>query len=191
VIILEFLRLSIHQTSAEIGVQTQGANQNIRSPRGDLSIQQKPANVEMESPAGQLEIDSSAAWAALGVGPHLEWMNSIYSQSKGVVLQAIAKTVEEGNRMAQITNHQDAFADLASRVFPLTDPIDYLGDPSYFNVKVRYTPRAPIINIEPQKAEIQYTPHKPEVVYNPGNVGIYMKQMNSIDIQVSQYDWYK
>lgn len=188
---LEFLRLSIHQTNAQIGIQTQAADQDIHSQKGDLSIQQSPAKMEMESPAGELEIDSSAAWTALGVGPHLEWMNSIYSQSKSVVLQAIAKIVEDGNRMAQITNHQDAFADLALDVFQRENPIEYAGEPSCLNVKVQYRAHSPIINIEPQKTEIQYTPNKPEVQYHPGSVDVYVKQKNSIDIQVSQYDWYK
>jgi hypothetical protein len=188
---MEFLRLSIHQTFGQIGIQTQLASQDIRSPRGDLSIQQPSAKMDIQSPRGELEIDSSAAWAALGKGNHLEWMSSIYSQCKSVALQAIAKTVEDGNRMARITNHQNAFADLASDVYQRVNPIVYAGEPSYFNVKMQYTPRAAIINIEPQKAEIQYTPSKPEIQYNPGSVDIYMMQMNSIDIQVSQYDWYK
>ncbi|BBH23906.1 hypothetical protein Back11_52510 [Paenibacillus baekrokdamisoli] len=188
---MEFLRLSIHQTNAQIGIQTQLAGQDIHSRAGDLSIQQPPAKVEMESPAGELEIDSSEAWAALGKGPHLEWLNSIYSQSKSVALQAIAKMVEDGNRMAQITNHQNAFADLAQDVYQRKNPIEYAGEPSYFNVKVHYQSHSPIINIEPQKAEIQYSPNKPEVQYNPGSVDVYVKQKNAIDIQVSQYDWYK
>jgi hypothetical protein len=188
---MELQRLSIHQTYGQIGIQTHLASQDIHSSSGDLSIEQPSAKMDIQSPHGELQIDSSAAWAALGVGSNLQWMNSIYSQSKSVVLQAIAKIVKDGHRMSQITNHQNAFADIAKDVFERTNPIQYAGEASYMNVKINYEAKAPIINIEPQKPEIQYTPQKPEVQYNPGSVDIYIKQMNSIDIQVSQYDIYK
>ncbi|MEB3102343.1 DUF6470 family protein [Ferviditalea candida] len=185
------LRLSIRQTYAQIGIRTHRASQDIHSNKGDLSIQQPQAKMDIQQPGGELTIDSSAAWTALGIGPNLEWTNFIYSQSKSIALQAIARIVEEGNRMAQITNPRNAFADLAKDVYFRENPVEYVGEASYFNVKVHYQPRAPIINIEPQKPQIQYTPNKPEVQYNPGSIEMYLQQKNSINIQVSQYDLYK
>jgi hypothetical protein len=188
---LELQRLSIHQTYGQIGIETHIASQDIHSSSGELTIEQPSAIMDIKSPHGELQIDSSAAWAALGTGNHLDWMSSIYSQSKSVVLQSIAKIVRDGHRMSQITNHQNAFADLAKDVLERTNPIQYVSEASLFNVKLIYNPQAPVINIEPQKAEITYTPQKPDVQYHSGSVYIYLKQMNSIDIQVSQYDIYK
>jgi hypothetical protein len=189
---LNDVRLSIRQTYAQIGITTHSASQDIRSPLGDQSIRQPQAKVDIQQPPGELTIDSTAAWMALGQGPHLEWMNVIYSQMDSVALQAIAKMVEDGNRMAQITNPQDAFADIASEATLLSNPIQYVGEASTLNVKMDYKANVPIIHIEPQQPQIQYIPRKPEVQYNPGSVDIYLKQRNSIDIRVvSRYDQYQ
>jgi hypothetical protein len=189
---MELLRLSIHQTYAQLGIQTHSASQEIHSPAGELSIMQPSAKMEIQSPQGELHIDSSAAWAALGHGNHLEWMNMIYSQTKSIVLQAIARTAQEGSRMAQITSPDNAISEIAKERFINNhNTIQYTGQPAYDNVKVSYESHKPVIRIEPQQAQIEYTPHKPEIQYNPGAVDIYIKQMNSIDIQVSHYDYYK
>ncbi|WP_274654197.1 DUF6470 family protein [Paenibacillus humicola] len=185
-------RLSIRQTYAQIGIETHQASQDMHAPLGDQSIEQPQAKLEIRQPTGVLTIDSSAAWTGLGQGPHLEWLNSIYSQEKTIILQVIAKTVEDGNRMAQITNPQDAFADIAGNVLPLEpSPIQYVGEASSLNVKIDYQPREPEIEAVPQYPRIRYIPRKPEIQTNPGAVDIYLKQRNSIDIQVSRYNLYQ
>ncbi|MBP3966769.1 DUF6470 family protein [Paenibacillus lignilyticus] len=186
----QFPRLSIHQTYAQIGIQTNNASLEMQSPPGDLSIEQPPAIVDIQSPRGELEVDSTAAFTALGTGPHLDWMNSIYSQYKNVALQAIAKIVEDGNRMAQISNPNNAFAELAREAFHHQNRIVYTGEASIDNVRVRYTPHAPIINIEAQKPIIEYTPRKPETQYHPGSVEVYLRQRNSVEFSVGEYDKY-
>ncbi|XOK61311.1 DUF6470 family protein [Paenibacillus elgii] len=188
---MNLLRLSIQQTLGQIGMQSQNASTDMRSPRGQLSIEQHPAQMDFHSEPGELRIDSSAAWAALGSGPHMEWMNSIYSQAPGIALQGIARIVENGNRMAQIHNPRNAFAELAQNAFSNESSVQYVGPASNMNVKIQYEAKAAVTNIEARKADIQYTPMKPEIRYNPGRVDIYMRQMNSIDIQVTTYDWYK
>lgn len=188
---MNLLRLSIQQTYGQIGIQTHNASLDIQSPRGEQSIVQHPAELDFHAESGQLTIDSSNAWAALGKGPHMEWLNSIYSQVPNIFLQGLAKIVEDGNRMAQISNPENAFAAIARDWNQRLGSIEYASTPSYFNVKVQYTANAPQTNIEPVKADIQYTPKKPEVQYTPGSVESYMKQMNSIAIKVTEYDMYQ
>ncbi|MFC0212907.1 DUF6470 family protein [Paenibacillus chartarius] len=182
------LRLSIRQTFGQIGIQTNEGSVSMESTRGEMQIQQPPAKVEMQSPAAVLTIDSSAAWDALGVGPNLATMSRIYSQSSSIALQAIAKIVADGNRMAQITNPNNAFAELAADVFERESPIQIAGEPGYNNVKVQIEAQKPTIDIQAQKPVIQYTPGNVNIQYTPGNVDIYMRQQNSIKISVSRYD---
>lgn len=188
---MHLMRLSIHQTFGQIGIQTQSASQSIHSPSGDLSIRQPSADMQIESPPGQLTIDSSAAWDALGKGGNLAWSSRIYSQSKDLLLQAIAKTAADGQRMADILSPGNPFAEIA-RSDALSDPpsVSYTGPAGYSNVKVNYEPQEAVIQITPRQPEIAYTPNKPEVQYNPGSVDIYLQQRNSIDIQVSEYNMY-
>ncbi|SDO61627.1 hypothetical protein SAMN04487897_11810 [Paenibacillus sp. yr247] len=184
-------RLSIHQTFAQIGIDTQKAQLSIESPRGQLEVKQEAASMDITSPKGELSVDSSAAWSALGKGDHLEWMNQIYSQLQSVALQAIGKIVEDGNRMAMITNPSNSFAEIAANQMNEQNPVEYVGEASNLNVKLNYEMKKPEINITPHQTDIQYTPQKPQISYAPGNIDIYVKQKNSIEINVSSYDWYK
>lgn len=188
---MHLLRLSIHQTFGQIGIQTQQASQSIQSPRGDLSIRQPQADMQIESPPGQLAIDSSAAWDALGKGGNLAWSSRIYSQSKDLLLQAIAKTASDGAQIGDILNPGNPFAQIARRDAMSGPPsVSYTGPAGYSNVKVNYDPQQPSIQVTPHKAETDYTPRKPEFEYHPGSVQTYVQQRNSIDIHVSDYNLY-
>lgn len=186
---MHFLRLSIHTTNAELGIETRNARQEIKSPPGILSIDQKPPEMNIHSQDGVLSIDQSDAWAAYSLGGNLRWQNHIYSQSKDIALRGIARIVQDGKRMADITNPRSAFADLA-RDWNNGTGINYTESPTYFGVKVHYEPQPVQIDIEPQPADIHFEPQKPIVQYIPGDVNIYLKQKESIDMRVSEYNWY-
>ncbi|MEI7025665.1 DUF6470 family protein [Paenibacillus sp. y28] len=181
----------MRQTFAQIGMETQNASVDMSSPDGELSIEQPQAKMDFKYDPGTLSIDSSAAWAALGKGGHLGWMNRIYSQLPEIFKQSLAKKAQEGQRAAQITNPANAFAEIARNNVWNGSGIQYTGPASVDNVNIQYEPGKPQTNIDPVKPSIQYTPVKPEVSFNRGSVDIYMKQMNSLDIWVSEYDWYK
>jgi len=186
------LRLSIRQTYSQIGVTTTNAKVEIESPDGELSIDQKPAKIEIEAPPGKLTVDSSAAWTALGRGSHLEWMSSVYGQIHGIVMQNVAGIVEDGNRLANIANPNDAVAEIAYSNSKIKSPVNFVGGhPSFTNVNVKFEPNDPTINVEPQKADIEFIPQKPQLQYTKGNVELYLRQKNSINIYVSEYDLYK
>ncbi|TCZ76843.1 hypothetical protein E0485_12740 [Paenibacillus albiflavus] len=187
---MDRLRLSIHQTNALIGMESKDSSISMRSPHGELSIEQPKAKMDIQSPKGELVIDSSKALDALAMGPHLRFMNNIYSQSPNVLQQAISKIVEDGNRMIQITNPRNAFADNAADVFTRKNPIEYATPASCLNVEVQYYPQKPIVHIEQQRPIINYTPHMPEIQYNPGFLNIYLQQKNSIQFSVSKYNMY-
>lgn len=183
---MDMLRLSIHQTFAQIGIQTTPGQQQMESPRGDLEIHQEPASMQITSPNGDLEIDSSQAWAALGQGNHFEWLKSIYSQMDNIALQAIAKIVEDGNRMADFRNPSNAFADLAAARWREKSPIQYVGEASNLNVKVHYEMRPTEIEWETHKPDIRYTPVKPNIYYSRETIEMYLRQKNTIDIRLSE-----
>jgi len=187
---MDRMRLSIQQTNALIGMESRDATISIRSQKGELSIEQPKATMDIQSPQGELVIDSSKAMDALGTGPHMRFMNYIASQSHNVLLQAISRIVEDGNRMAQITNSRNAFADNASDVFARKNPIVYTTPASCLNVEIQYYPQKPIVHIEQQRPIINYTPHTPEIQYNPGFLNIYLRQKNSIQFSVSKYNMY-
>ncbi|MFC4811616.1 DUF6470 family protein [Paenibacillus sp. GCM10023250] len=186
------LRLSIRQTYAAIGIESGPAKQEMTSPRGDQQIEQPAAKMDFQSVSGRLEVDSSQAWHALGKGPNLEWSSAVYSQMKSVFLQQLAQKVEEGKRLADLANPRNAFADLARQVYYRSNLVDYQTiKPDYDNVKLSYTPGETSTRIEASPVHIRYEPRKPEIHAERGKLDIYLRQKNSIDIEVSTYDLYK
>ncbi|WP_127532072.1 DUF6470 family protein [Paenibacillus kobensis] len=186
------LRLSIRQTFAFIGMDSEPARLQIHSQPGDLQIEQPPAVMEFQSSKSELSADSSQAWHALGKGPNLEWSSSIYSQMKSVFLQNLAQQVEEGKRMANITISRSAFADLAQDALFRPNPVNYqVATPGYDNVRMSYTPGSVDTRMESTPVQINFTPRPVE--FNPqlANLDIYLRQKNSINIEVTQYDLYK
>jgi hypothetical protein len=186
------LRLSIRQTYAAIGIDSEPAHQHMHMPQGDQQIQQPSAKMEFKTTPSQLSIDSSDAWHALGHGPNLEWSSAIYSQMKSIFLQQLAKQVEEGKRLADITNPRSAFADLAQDALFRPNPVDYQTvSPGYLNVHLGYNTGAVRTEIEASPVRLEYTPHKAEIEAQQGKLDIYLRQKNSIEISVVQYDLYK
>jgi hypothetical protein len=186
------LRLSIRQTYAAIGIETRPARQQMQSPPGELQIEQPPARMDFSKEPAKLEIDSSQAQHALLMGPYLEWSSFVNGQMKEVFLQQLANKVEEGARLAQITNPRNAFADLAREHVFRRSLVDYRAAvPGYDNVRVHYDPGTVHTDIQTFRPEIRYTPHKPDIQTQQGKTEIYLRQKNSIDIQVTTYDLYR
>ncbi|MDQ0116554.1 DUF6470 family protein [Paenibacillus harenae] len=186
------LRLSIRQTFAAIGIESRAAQQSIQSYSGDQQIKQPQAEMNFSSTPAQLEIDSSQAWSALAKGPHMEWNQQLYSQMKSVFLQNLAQRVQEGHQMANITNKRNAFADIAKNKVFDQSLVNYIPEtPDYDNVHISYSPGDVDTAITPSLVEIEYTPIKPEIQVDRGKLDIYLRQKNSISIDVTTYDWYK
>ncbi|OPA75661.1 hypothetical protein BVG16_20220 [Paenibacillus selenitireducens] len=190
---MELQRLSIRQTYGKLGMETQNAQQTMESPRGELSIETQQPIIHGNYEPGNLSIDSSAAWNALGVGSHGQWLNLIYSQMDQIALQAIAKQVEDGHRMGDITNKRNAFADIAKKASQGDlEPVNYTTPASVLNVKVQFDP-APYQSEVVQQANINmsYTPQRVNAQYEAGKVNISIREPYSIDIRVTDYsmDW--
>jgi hypothetical protein len=186
------LRLSIHQTYAAIGIDSENGSLHVRSQPGTQTIQSPSAAMNFTSKPSNLEIDSSKAWHALGKGPNLEWSSAIYSQMRQIFLQHLAAQVDEGKRMMNITNGRSAFADLAKDVLFRPNPVNYQTEmPDYHNVRLAYSIGGVNTTMEPTAVAIQYEAHKPEIDYLPGKLDIYLRQKNTLSIEVTTYDLYK
>ncbi len=181
--------IQIQQQFAKIGMDTHPGTMEIRQPHADVEIRQTPLKIEIRSPQGELHIDQSRAWDALGLGNNLEFMSRIYSQSKQIALQGIARIVENGNRMAAIQNNTDAIADIASeQAFESGGGINYFGDPSYDNVDINYIAHKPEFEVVRGYVDINVRVNKPEINYTPGKVDVYMLQYPKVELIPPEID---
>lgn len=185
---MNLLRLSIRQTYASIGFDTKQASLSMESPPGELEVQSNPSSLRVNTSPGQLEIDSSRAWMALGKGNHLEWLNLISSQMHQEFLLNVSRIVEEGNQLAQFK--KNTIADMMRNRIHEESNLNYLGDASVSNVDLSYNSAKTEMEWDPHVVNINYTPQKVQASYDPGKVEVYLKQKNSLNMWVSNYNIY-
>jgi len=187
---MEFLRLSIRTTPALLGIESPRGKLDIQSPPGQLEITSPRADMQIRQPRGELTIDSSAAYAAYAMGGVFETADRIADQMKQRILENIGKIAQEGGRMIQIHKSSNAVAEIAANALSPKETLRAAGPAGLFNVKVQYTPHSAEIETTPKPASIDYRVNRPEIQYTPQRPEIYVRQMNSIRMWVSQYDWY-
>ncbi|GIP40986.1 hypothetical protein J31TS4_42660 [Paenibacillus sp. J31TS4] len=181
-------QIQIRQQYAQIGIDADPGTWEMKQPQAALEIQTEPLRLEITSPPGELTIDQSRARAALGLEGNLEWSQKIYSQSKEIALQGVARRAQEGNRMAAIHKGGNVIAEIARESRFRESPMDVREPASFDNVDIEYVAHKPDIVVIPGQVQIEVQPHRPELSYNRGKLDIYMRQYNSVQIIPPQLD---
>jgi hypothetical protein len=183
-------QIQIRQQYGRIGIDADAGQQDIEQPKATQEITTTPAKLEIQTEPGTLSIDNSQWHDALGHGPFLEMMNRIYSESKNIVLQAISKIVEDGNRLAAIQTGENTIAALAVES---TQQIDfseniYMGEASLDNIDIRYDAGNLEIQFTPAKVEHNVTVNSPIINYHRGKLDFYMLQYPKLEITPPKID---
>lgn len=176
------LQLNITSHPIRLDYNLQNAQLNLKTTPPKVDMETTLPRVEIRQPRGELIIDSTAYYYSIGRKNIADLSRDNASLGRQAVLEAIAATVEEGNRLAQITNPSNVIADLAfeSRFSrkgelswePIAAPeISYRSNPAQIEVIpgiVSYSPNNGIIDGE----------------YVPGKVDIQVAQYPSVEISV-------
>lgn len=184
-----FPRIEIRQTYAAIGIESQKGTLKIRQPHARVNPETEPAKLTIDRKPARLEVDADKAWDALAQGPSLQTFLRIYSAGRQAILEQIAEIAQKGDRMAAIHIPENPFAEAAiewSRPIRIADAV--AGSPNYDNVDITFIPTRLSINFQPAKVHFAPDTHKAEFQYQRGNVHIYLRQRNSIDIRVVDMD---
>jgi len=181
-------QIQIRQEYAKLGIDADLGVQDIKQPTATFELTTERPKLDIHSEKGVLYIDSSKAWDALGHGPFLETMNKIYSRAHEVVMQGIAKIVEDGNRMAAIQNGGNAIAEIAKEKGAEFFEFEFMGDASSGNVSMHYVPGKLDIQVKEGKVNIETHPNRPEINYTRGKLDIYMLQYPKVEIIPPQMD---
>ncbi|WP_246314727.1 DUF6470 family protein [Paenibacillus foliorum] len=182
--------IQIRQEYAQIGIDADLGQYEMRQPRPTMEMQQTSTKLEMHQPNGELEIDQSKAWDALGLPGTLEVMNRIYSQSRDIALQGIARRVEDGNRMYAIHKGGNPIADIAverSQISGFSE-LDFVGEAAYDNVDIHFNRRAPEIQAERGGVQINTQVNRPEIEYHRGKLEYSMLRWGKVEITPPQID---
>lgn len=177
--------IQIRQQYGLLAFDADPATLSIRQPKADIQITTTPSKIITLNPPGQLQIDQSKAWDALGIGPHLDAISRVYTRSKQLFLEHLARKVEEGNRMMNIHQGGNAIADISKeRTMEGVhlDELNFIGPASFDNVDISFIPGELEIKIVPKEVQIQVQANKPEIEAARGKFNAYMARWPSIEI---------
>jgi hypothetical protein len=149
------LQLNIVTQPLRLEYNLQNARLNLQTTPPKVEMETIPPRLEIHQPQGELTIDSTAYYYSVGLKNMTDFARDNAALGRRVALEAIAATVEEGNRLAQITKPTNVIADLAfeSRFSkhleldwaPIAAPeIRYQANPPQIEVirgKVNYSPK--------------------------------------------------
>lgn len=164
------------------------AKLSISQQRPDMEIESPRAKMDINSPRPDMEIDQHQAFRAYNGGTALEMNQQIYSELPSLMLEALAKRVEQGNRMAEFHLPGNTIAEIYGSDWKRDPFVEFRAPASYDNVDIHVTRNEPQINIEPITPQISAQAYIPQIDYHPGSLDIRVKQYASIDIVPPQID---
>ncbi|MEY9096618.1 DUF6470 family protein [Paenibacillus sp. RC84] len=181
---MQLPRIQISQQYGKIGLSRTQGQLSIEQPKAELNLHRENAKVSLNMEKSALEIDSTKAWSALGSSKLIEMRDRIAQSSFDISMQNIAEIAQNGDRMMDITNHSNAFADIARENASKDRPIQITGEPSFDNVDIQYTPGA--VHPEVQEGVLAFNPkqNQPQIRFEPGKLDVYVIQKNAISFAV-------
>lgn len=172
--------LQIRQKPAILGIDADLGAFSITQPKAEVAITTTPGKLKVQSTRPELTIDQTRARAAYNGGSVLDMNKRIYSGIQQLYLQAIARRVEQGTRMAEFFKPGNTIAEVYGMD---TEPNSFpepCGNASYDNVDIHFETRAPEISFRAATVDIQVERHRPETEYTRGKLDIYMQQYASV-----------
>ena len=180
--------IKIEQNNAKIAINSKPAKIAVKQPKAELSIHQEHLQVQLKTTYPKVQIDQTKAWSALGKRPSLELTKVIYSETRRIVLDTIARINAKGDRLAAIHQKQDPIPEMAKENMLKFNEFYFEGEPSYDNVEINVIPGSLEIGWQGGKVINNTKINKPQITYQPGNVDIFLLQKNSIKFSVSNID---
>lgn len=182
-------QLEISSTLGRIGINSERGQFNIRQNRAIMNIQTTRPVMSFQTEPPVVIIDMSRTWDALNGGKPEKFWNRIYSQSGRFVQHAIINTVDEYNRIGDLTIDSNPISDLAWNSMMTNPPkMQIYGEASVNNVS--YVPKITDLqtSFERGQVNIQVVVNKPRIEFNRGRVRIYMEQYPDVRFRLSEVD---
>ncbi|MGX6441630.1 DUF6470 family protein [Neobacillus sp. K501] len=176
-------QIRLQQTYAQIGLNISQPRQEIEQKPADMQIKQNSSKMTIDRTPSKLTIDQDQAWGELGFKPTSELSREFADAGYQAAIEAIGEIASEGDQLAAIEQHSDAFVAIATeKGNPPPADFNIAFIPSHGSVKIDYTPSEVRINWERGGAVIEVNPNKTIHNYTPGKTEVYLRQMNQLQI---------
>ncbi|MDN5276732.1 MAG: hypothetical protein PWR01_697 [Clostridiales bacterium] len=173
--------LRITTTPALIGIHTRPARVEIESPQPVLEMRRQQPQLNIDIEPVRVHIDQYECFAELGYKNFLDLARTQAQRGYQRVMEYIAQTAQDGDRLAAIELGGNPIADIAeerSYNVPEAEPIKLpFPKPRFYvtgGISIDYQPGKIYFNAIVYPVRYRITPHKVE---------IYMRQYPSIAIE--------
>lgn len=174
------LQIRINSNPTQLAYNIQNAQLNLQTTPSKVMIKTVPPSLEISQPRGELMIDNTPFYYSIGLKNISDFAQDNAAHARQALINTIARTVAEGNRLAQISNPSNAIAENATQA-TISKPVEitwaHLAAP---NIQYKANPA----QIEVSRGKVNYN-SQPGTVngdYQPGKVAIRVMQYPSIEL---------
>lgn len=176
------MALQINTIKPQIQIQTIKGEFSIRQPKPEVSIKTERPKLNIDSELPKVKIDQYQPFSEAGLKNYIDLTkeNAMYAKQK--VMEAIARYVDDGNRLAMIEISQDPIPELAEKNAWGNEKVFDIGTLPKSRPEIDVTGRLDI-NFTMGKVSIDVKINKPIINITRNKVNIYLKQKPEIDIR--------
>lgn len=186
---MDLPRIEIHTVRAETGIQTERPPMSIRQRPADIEIDQDLVGTfRISTTASKLYIDQSEAFADADLKGPLRRNREMVQKAHENVMEYIAKTARQGERLKRIEHGGNALAEIAREKGERKQFSYNIANvpKNAFRVKFHYVPSEVHVDIDWPDPEIRVKTNEPEIHIPRWRANVYLKQKNSIHFSVVQ-----
>lgn len=182
--------ITMHTTKPQLAFEAGRGMLVQRQQRASIDIETQHGSVRAPMTQGTLTIDSTAAWDALGSGSLHNMLDRNTKHAQQLVLDAIARIAEVGDRLAKIdgSSGNEVIADIAYEHAMYDNPYPYYGEAGRANVRITYAPKPVAIDVTPSHVRISATPHATSNTFERGHWQASLAQWPSLTITPPKLD---
>ena len=180
------IQVRVSAQPTRLATTTRSATLNLQSRQAQVRIKTTDAQIDIQQGAGELTIDSSACRAAIGLLSPADLSRDIAQKGRQATRKAIAQDVQDGNRLAKISNPGNTVVQLAvahttSQQQQLSITLAAIPPP-----EISYQPTPTQVSWSPAQISYQVQPAEARGTYTPGEVDTQMDQYANINIRTAE-----
>lgn len=191
---MQLPRLEMHNTFAQIGMSQEQSSIEMRQPWAEVRMNQPQPKLNYDIELCEVHIDQTEAFADANLMHPFRNIREWVQRCRQIAMQNLIKEVKEGNRLMEIENQSGTIIPQLAKEAS-TPPQKEIGlkyvPGSLDKVKFYYYPGDLKIIMEDNDFFVNITPRKPIIKVNPGDLNIYLRQKENLEIKVVEPQYNK
>lgn len=177
------MRLVVDAQPALIGIRTTSAQLNMRSEQPLVEIHTEPSNLNAHNTLPKIEIDQSQCFSESGLKGILELTADNAAYSVQAMQESVGRIAEQGDELTNFAGGGNVIAEQAGY-----NAFDQFARDWNMVTMPQSRPKITLIEggvkFDPVSAKVTFNAKltKPEIDYQPGNVEVYLRQKDQINI---------